>query len=156
MVSRVRASLVGRLGMNGSMTESVEVMETSCSTMVRIVSRAVSPVGAAFCPMAIICPCGHRSGSLPGMKSDAVRNPCSRLSMPRVTASWKLTEQRCPVTPIPRRWASSMAAPRAARLMLVYALIQVAPSSAQYATKRRASSGVSMRAILPPLPPPVM
>ena len=28
---------------------------------------------------------------------------CSRLSIPRATASRKLTEQRCPVTLIPRR-----------------------------------------------------
>ena len=88
----------------------------------------------------------------------AVNIPCSRLSIPSSTASLKLTEHRCPVTFIPRLCASSMAALSSARRMSVYALIHVAPSCAQYATKRRAASGDVISAMLPPdpAPPPVM
>ena len=40
--------------------------------------------------------------------------------------------------------------------MSVYALTQVAPSAPQYATKRRAASGVATTAIAPPPCAPVM
>jgi len=82
--------------------------------------------------------------------------PCSRLSMPSATASLKLTEHRWPVTLIPRLCASAMAAPSSARRMSAYALIQVAPSEAQYATNRLAASGELSTAMLPPPCGPVM
>jgi hypothetical protein len=56
----------------------------------------------------------------------------------------------------PLRCASWMAAPSASRLMSVYALNQVAPSSAQYPTTRRAASASATWAMLTGPPGPVM
>ena len=118
---------------------------TPASTIASIVSCAIGPVGSEPPARCMMLP-GQRSGSFSGTKSDAVSIPCSRLSIPSATASWKLTEHRCPVTRRPRRCASSIAAPSSALPIDVYAFTHVAPSSAQYSTKRRACSGEVMRA----------
>ena len=105
-------------------------MGTLAFTIVLITDCAVAPwtSAALFRPMVDT---GQTSGCLLGSKSEAVSIPCSRLSMCSATASRKETEQRCPVTLMPCLCASLIAAPSSARLMSVYALIQVAPSDAQ-------------------------
>src|ERR1044071_10474142 len=98
---------------------------------------------------------GHWSGFLPAYHSVLVSMPCSSASMPNATASRNPTEQRCAVTLTPCLCASSIAAPRSAREINVYALNHVTPSSAQYLTMRRASSGPDNGCIAPgPTPDP--
>src|SRR5207244_5029933 len=98
---------------------------------------------------------GQTSGCLSATKSVAGMKPCSRLSMPRSAASAYVTEQRCPVTFMRRACAASMAAFSAAREICMYALTDVAPWPAQYATCERASCGVftacSCRKVFGPL-----
>src|SRR5690242_600027 len=128
-------------GVKVSNTVSVEVTATWCAT--KYCTRDVnsgdlgSTVASAFIPGFWLA---HRSGCLSFTKSVATKNPCSRLSIPASAASRYVTEQRCPVILSPRLWASRTAARSSGRVMFMYALNDVAPASAQKATKRWASA----------------
>ena len=131
-----------RPGTEISYTASVEVIATSFST----ISRNVACTSSEFISRsryALRKPAGHSSGCFPGWYSLFASSPCSTLSIPAATASRYPTEHKCAVTLIPCLCASSIAAARSSRLIQVYALNQLTPSSAQYRTTRRADSGPS-------------
>ena len=86
IASSVRSSLVGRFGKNISKTASVDVIGTFLSTIFLMVARATSP-DALAAPTLTRLFAGHMSGFFSGSKSVLVMKPCSRLSIPRSTAS---------------------------------------------------------------------
>ena len=96
-------------------------------------SGTIAAPGRTCCIFAANCsqPPPPRGG---GRKSSKITKPPFFMYAPSAAASAYVTEHRWPVTFSPRRCASSIAAPSSSRVICMYALNDVAPMSAQYAT----------------------